>query len=71
MPWIKVADFTPPDNERILIYDERNSRMEVGRYIRGEWFVEHAQSGQLSKIAGVTHWGWLLDSEINWDSGDD
>jgi hypothetical protein len=71
MSWIKVADRAPPENEQILIHDERNSRIEVGRYVNGEWFIEDAQSGQLSRIAGVTHWAWALDSQINWDSGDD
>jgi hypothetical protein len=71
MPWIKVSDMTPPENEQILIHDERNNRMEVGRYVDGEWFIEHARSGQLSKTSGVTHWAWMLDSEINRDSGDD
>lgn len=45
--------------------------MEVGRYMNGEWFIEDARNGQLSKISGVTHWAWILDSQINWDSGDD
>lgn len=70
MSWIKVSDKTPPENEQILIYDARNSRIESGKYIDGEWFIEDAQGGQLNKIAGVTHWAWILDSQINWD-GDD
>jgi hypothetical protein len=71
MSWIKVADVRPPEDEPILIYVEGNGRMEVGRYVNGEWFIEDERSGQLSKIAEVTHWAWILDSEINWDSGDD
>jgi hypothetical protein len=35
---------------------------------RGELKLE--ARGLLSKIAGVTHWAWILDSQINWDSGD-
>ena len=70
MSWIKVADRMPPENEPILIYDERNSRMEVGRYMNGEWFIEDERSGELNKIACVTHWAWILDSNT-YDSGDD
>lgn len=71
MSWIKVADRRPPENEPVHIYVERNSRMEVGRYMNDEWFIEDVRSGQSSKISGVTHWAWILDSQINWDSGDD
>ena len=71
MSWIKVADRTPPENEPILIHVEQNSRMEVGRYVNGKGFIEDARSGELSGITGVTHWAWMLDSQINWDSGDD
>jgi hypothetical protein len=71
MSWIKVADVRPPEDEPILIYVEGNSRMEVGRFVNGEWFIEDERSGELSKIAGVTHWAWILDSQTNWDSGDD
>jgi hypothetical protein len=71
MSWIKAADRMPPENEPIHIYDARSGRMEVGRYMNGEWFVEDMRSGQLSKISGVAHWAWILDSQINWDSGDD
>jgi hypothetical protein len=69
MSWIKVADRTPPENEQVLIHDERNNRIESGRFIDGEWFIEDAQSGQLSKIVGVTHWAWILDSYV--DHSDD
>jgi hypothetical protein len=71
MAWIKVADRMPPENELLHIYDERSNTMEVGRYMNGEWFIEDVRSGGLSKISGVTHWAWILDSEINWESGDD
>ncbi|HEV2800312.1 MAG TPA: DUF551 domain-containing protein [Pyrinomonadaceae bacterium] len=70
MSWIKVADVTPPDGEPVLIYDERNRKMELGRYLDGQWFVERAPDGQLSRIDGVTHWCWLLDSQLD-DSDDD
>ena len=40
MPWIKVADFMPPEGEQVLIHDGKNNRMEVGRYVGGRWFVE-------------------------------
>lgn len=71
MPWIKAADFTPPENEQILIHDNENNRMKTGRYIGGKWYVEDARNGRLSEIVGVTHWGWILDSIINDDSDDD
>ena len=60
----------PPENEQILIHDDRNSRAEVGRYINGKWYIENTPDGQLTEIAGVTHWCWILDSMIN-DSDDD
>lgn len=69
MPWIKVADLMPQENEQILIYDERTSRMECGRYINGKWYIEDAQNGQLSEITGVTHWSLILDSML--DTSDD
>jgi len=35
MTWVKAADFTPPENEPVLIHDDGESRMVVGRYIKG------------------------------------
>jgi hypothetical protein len=71
MSWIKASDRKPPENEQILIHDNAKSRMEVGRYIKGKWYVEDTRTGQLSEIAAVTHWGWFLDSQINDESEDD
>jgi hypothetical protein len=65
MAWIKTAERMPPEEERILIHDERNKRIEFGRYIKGRWYIENLRNGQLSEIAGVRHRGWVLDSEIN------
>jgi hypothetical protein len=71
MSWIKVSDRMPPENEQILIHDDKNIRIELGRYIKGRWYIENLQTGDSSEIAGVTHWGWTLDSLINDDSDDD
>lgn len=71
MSWIKVADRMPPQDEQIHIHDDKNSRMETGRYVNGQWYIENTQTGELSEISGVTHWGWILDSEMNDDSDDD
>lgn len=70
MAWIKVAESAPPENEPVLIYDHRNSRMEFGRSIDGKWYVEDTRDGGLREIAGVTHWSWILDSEA-YDSAED
>jgi hypothetical protein len=67
MSWIKASDVRPPEDEQILIHDNQNSRIELGRYIKGRWYVENIETGRLSEIAGVTHWSWILDSEINDD----
>ena len=71
MAWVKAADLTPPENEQIHIHDNRNNRIESGRYIDGRWYVEDLQTGRLTEIHGVTHWGWILDSELQDDSDDD
>ncbi|HEX5704501.1 MAG TPA: DUF551 domain-containing protein [Pyrinomonadaceae bacterium] len=70
MAWIKVADSVPPENELVLIYDNRNNKMEIGRTIDGKWYVEDTADGQLREIAEVTHWSWVLDSET-YDSAED
>lgn len=71
MPWIRVIDIRPEEDEQILIHDNRNNRIELGRYVRGRWYIENLQTGKLSEIAGVTHWAPVLDSESNDDSDDD
>ncbi|HEV2706150.1 MAG TPA: hypothetical protein VGV59_09515 [Pyrinomonadaceae bacterium] len=71
MSWIKATDTTPPENEQVLIHDNVNSRMELGRYIKGKWYVEDTRTGQLRETDAVTHWGWLLDSQLHDDSDDD
>ena len=70
MSWIKVVDATPPENEQILIHDDKNSKIELGRYINGKWYIENTRDGQLSEIAEVTHWAWILESQT-YDSDDD
>lgn len=69
--WIKAAKRMPPENEQIRIHDDRNNRIELGRYIGGRWYVEDLRDGRLSETTGVTHWGWLLESELTDDSDDD
>jgi hypothetical protein len=71
MPLISVTFATPAENELILIHDRRSNRVEFGRYVNGRWYLENLLNGQLSEISGVTHWGPVLDSEINDDSDDD
>ena len=70
MAWIKVAESAPPENEQVLIYDNRNSRIGLGRSIDGKWYIEDTRDGQLREIAEVTHWSWVLDSET-YDSAED
>ena len=71
MPWIKAADVLPGENEEILIYDPERGRMEAGRYVGGVWYVEDGRDGRLTRVAGVTHWAPILESESNDDSDDD
>jgi hypothetical protein len=71
MPWTKSSELMPQENEPILIHDEKNNRMELGRYIKGKWYVENLQTGKLSELAGVTHWAVILESESSDDSEDD
>jgi hypothetical protein len=71
MPWTKATDVMPAENEQILIYDNKNNRIESGRYVAGRWYIENLQNGQLNEISEVTHWAPVLDSEMNDDSDDD
>lgn len=71
MAWIRASDRVPPEGEEIGIYDGRHDRIEFGRYVRGRWYVEDLRDGRLREIAGVTHWCWILDSEVNDESDDD
>ena len=71
MPWIKAADLLPAEDEQVLIHDGVNQRMELGRYADGRWYVEDVRDGRLTRIAGVTHWAPMLESESNDDSDDD
>ena len=71
MPWIKAADVLPSEDEEILIYHPEKRRMEVGRYSGGAWYAEDSRDGGLTRIAGVTHWAPVLDSESYDDSDDD
>jgi hypothetical protein len=68
--WIKTSDHVPPDDEPVLIHDARNNRIEVGRRVKGRWYVEDPPGGRLREIAGVTHWSLILDYMVN-DDGDD
>lgn len=71
MPWVKAADCLPGEGEQVLIFDPARRRMEMGRYVGGGWYVEDARDGRLTRVAGVTHWAPLLESESNDDSDDD
>ena len=70
MPWFKASDSKPAEDERVLIHDGENNRMEAGRYVGGRWYLEGARDGRLIEIEGVTHWAPLLDSE-EYDPADD
>ena len=71
MPWVKAADCLPGEGEQVLIFDPARGRMETGRYVRGRWYVEDACDGRLTRIAGVTHWAPILESESSDESDDD
>lgn len=71
MPLVKASEHTPPEDEPIHIHDGEGGRILTGRYVAGRWYVEDARDGSLRQIEGVTHWGWILDSELNDDSDDD
>ena len=71
MSWIKVCDRRPPENEQVLIHDDKNSRIEVGRYLQGRWYIENLQTGASSEVRGITHWAWILDYLLNDESDDD
>ena len=71
MTWVKTSDRLPPENEPVLVHDERNNRILSGRYLRGRWYVEDPNTGQLREVAAVTHWAWILDSYLHDDSDDD
>lgn len=62
--WIRASEHLPPEGEQVRLHDNRLARIELGRYLRGRWYVEDARDGRLTEIEGVTHWGWLLDSEL-------
>lgn len=70
MPWVKAAECLPCEGEQVLIFDPVRRRMETGRYVGGVWYLEDARDGRLTRVAGVTHWAPLLESESN-DDGDD
>jgi hypothetical protein len=70
MTWIKADDLTPVENEQVLIHDDKNNRIEFGRYINGRWYIEDISNGELSEVAGVTRWRWVSESELNDDDDD-
>jgi hypothetical protein len=71
MPFIKATALLPPENEQVLIHDNQNNRLHLGRYIKGRWYTEDPHDGHLTEIHNVTHWALLLDSELQDDSDDD
>lgn len=70
MAWIKVEESVPPENEPVLIYDNLKSKIALGRTLNGKWYVEDTPDGPLRELADVTHWSWILESEM-YDSGED
>ena len=71
MPFVKASEHTPPEGEPVHVHDAGSGRILTGRYAGGRWYVEDGPDGRLREISGVTHWGWILDSELNDDSDDD
>lgn len=71
MSWIKVTDRLPPEDEPVLIHDNKSSRMETARYIGGRWYIEDTRAESLREVSGVTHWSWVLDSLLHDESDDD
>ena len=70
MAWIKASDRLPPEDEPILLHDNRRSRTEVGRYVAGRWYAEDPRDNRLHEVNGVTHWAWILDSYLDDDDDD-
>lgn len=71
MPFVKASDFKPPEDEPVHIHDSANNRILTGRYRAGRWYAEHPLTGALDEITGITHWAYILDSELHDDSDDD
>lgn len=71
MPWVKAAELMPAEGAQVLVYDERERRIRLGRYEGGRWYVEEEAGGPLSRVAGVTHWAPILDSYSADESEDD
>jgi len=70
MAWVKTSVMLPAENEQVLVHDDRENRIALGRLVGGRWYVEDAPEGRLREVAGVTHWAPVLDSEA-YDPGDD
>ena len=70
MTWVKARELLPEENTQILIHDDKSSRIELGRYVGGRWYVEEPASGRLREVAGVTHWCFITDS-TDYDAGED
>ncbi len=71
MAWIKTTDRLPPEDQPILLHDNQHDRIQLGRYIKGRWYIEPPHTAQLTELPHVTHWAWILDSYLTDDSDDD
>jgi hypothetical protein len=71
MPWVRVADLLPQEDAQVLVHDGRKEKIELGRYVKGRWYVEDPADGRLAEVSGVTHWAPVLDSYLEDESDDD
>jgi len=71
MPWISVTHSLPPDGELVLLWDSRANTLHTGCLNAGIWHAEGSTAADSITLDHITHWSWLLDSQLNWDPAED
>ena len=54
--WIAVSDEPPPENEYILVWDNKRGLAMIAKWNRGKWF---AVGNNIRKESG-THWARVV-----------